>query len=258
MQVNEYYIQAALEERHWWFRSLRSRVLLSVKRAIYKSGRHGCISIADVGCGTGRLLQELKSKLSVEIDFLGLDNSEHALAISSKKGLSVDQLDIAQLSEKYPCFFDIITCIDVLYHKDVQPSVAIGSLFGALKPGGYLIINTAALPSLYRTHDRNTHGARRFTKESLVKHLASKNLSIESIYYWNTVAAAALYISLVITRVLPPKTDDKFLERSSVSSTSSRVFNLLGQAILGFEELILMPLKLNKIGTSLFVVARKS
>ena len=50
MQESEYHPMAALEERHWWYRSLRSRVLARLEAEAGRLGRP--LEVFDAGCGT--------------------------------------------------------------------------------------------------------------------------------------------------------------------------------------------------------------
>ena len=88
MNPIEYEIMAAQEERHWWYRGLRSAIASCIER--FDLGRSR--SVLDAGCGVGgnlRLLNDL-----MKPDYLGgFDFSAAAIAMA-RSGLP--QADLYQ------------------------------------------------------------------------------------------------------------------------------------------------------------------
>lgn len=65
MLEHEYDTMRRVEDTHWWYRTLRQRVLRDLKRAL--RGRDTA-RILDDGCGTGGMLAYLKEKGEVKGD----------------------------------------------------------------------------------------------------------------------------------------------------------------------------------------------
>ena len=67
-----------LESTHWWFRSLHELVLGYLDKSRKKN-----INILDAGCGTGRLMFQMKSLGEIT----GFDFRDTALSYCRKRGL---------------------------------------------------------------------------------------------------------------------------------------------------------------------------
>jgi ubiquinone/menaquinone biosynthesis C-methylase UbiE len=63
MQDQEYHVLAALEQRHWWYSSLRRRVVERLQREASRQGH--ALKVFDAGCGTGGMLAELQAQASI-------------------------------------------------------------------------------------------------------------------------------------------------------------------------------------------------
>ena len=83
MQESEYHAMAALEERHWWYRSLRSRVMARLEAEARRLGRP--LEVFDAGCGTGGLLLALRGQPWIAAAS-GCDGHPVALAYARSRG----------------------------------------------------------------------------------------------------------------------------------------------------------------------------
>jgi undecaprenyl-phosphate 4-deoxy-4-formamido-L-arabinose transferase len=156
MQHGEFETMYRVEGTHWWYRGLRDQVLL----ALGDGGLAG-LRVLDAGCGAGRMLEELSERGALP---MGLDISSEALRLARRRGdfrlarASVLALPVARDS------FDACVCLDVL--SNVEPksaSLMLEELYRALRPGGVLILNTAAGQWLYGEHDRAVGVKRRYS-----------------------------------------------------------------------------------------------
>ncbi|MDI6739906.1 MAG: class I SAM-dependent methyltransferase [Candidatus Edwardsbacteria bacterium] len=92
---------------------------------------------ADVGCGTGRLLQLIRDRHR-PASLTGYDYSEAGLAVARKQlpGANFFCVDIYQdIGRQY----DILFCTEVLEHL-LHPGKALMVMTGMLKPGGLLLV----------------------------------------------------------------------------------------------------------------------
>lgn len=160
----------SVEDRHWWYVALHE-VILALVAAEAKA--KGSLQIFDAGCGTGRLATLLAPLGTVS----GCDASAAAIAFCRQRGLSgMEQIALQQVT--LPAnHFDVITCIDVLYHQGIHDDVEIlKRLRDALKPGGLLLIHLVAGPSLYSSHDVAVHSRERYTRPLLQGRLKEAGL----------------------------------------------------------------------------------
>jgi SAM-dependent methyltransferase len=179
----------AVEDRHWWYVGLHELVLAVVQRVA--AAAPGPLQILDAGCGTGRLMQLLQRAGAVE----GCDIAPEAAACCRERGLS--GVAVADLNDvRLPAgHFDVITAIDVLYHRGIRDEIAVlGALAGALKPGGVLIRNDPACEGLRSTHDAAVHTRERYTAREVARRLAAAGLAPQLVTY--RLAALAPLIAL--------------------------------------------------------------
>src|SRR5260221_13298060 len=164
MEIQEYENMYKAEDTHFYYVSLHKLILRLIKQyAPVKS----TLSILDAGCGTGRLA-ELMSKLGT---VTGIDMSDEALKFAKRHGLQVQKASVMKLPFKDNSF-DIITSIDVLYHKAVtDDSKALKELYRVLKLHGIIIIRLQAIPWLKNSHDKVVHSNKRYSKQMVKQKL---------------------------------------------------------------------------------------
>ena len=190
MQESEYHAMAALEERHWWYRSLRSRVMTRLEAESRRLGRP--LEVFDAGCGTGGLLLALRGQPWIAAAS-GCDCHPLALAYARSRGLTVSEASVNDLGIG-PGRFDVVLSMDVIYHREVIPAAAIAAMASRLRPGGLLLLNTAAMPCLWRDHDRRVMGGRRLLPGPLGRLAADGGLKVEYLGYWNSWLTPLLWL----------------------------------------------------------------
>jgi SAM-dependent methyltransferase len=173
VNIAEYRRMFEAEESHWWYVGLHELVMRSVTAEAERCGRP--LRILDAGCGTGRLMQLMSAYGVVE----GVDASEEAVRYSRVRGMDVRLADLNDLQLEADRY-DIISSIDVLYHRGVRDDVAVlERLYAALRPGGVLVLNLVAHEFLRSTHDIAVHTRERYTRPSLESRVAAAGFSVE-------------------------------------------------------------------------------
>jgi SAM-dependent methyltransferase len=202
MQESEYHAMAALEERHWWYRSLRSRVLDRLEAEARRLGRP--LEVFDAGCGTGGLLLALRGQPWIAAAS-GCDGHPVALSYARSRGLTVTEASVNDL-EIGPGRFDVVLSMDVIYHREVRPAAALAAMASRLRPGGLLLLNTAAMPCLWRDHDRRVMGGRRLLPGPLGRLAADGGLKVEYLSYWNSWLTPLLWLQCRLEALGPSET----------------------------------------------------
>lgn len=182
------------EERHFFYVSTHRLVLDLVKR--WKNKRD--LKILDAGCGTGGLAL----KLSMLGKVAAIDASPEAVKFANKRGVAAKLASI----EKIPFpdkTFDLVTCIDVIYHKQVKNDIgALSEIRRILRPGGVLVLRVPANRYLMSAHDRHVHTARRYSKKELDRKLRQAGFVVKYISFVHSPIFLVSLIRLIVERLM--------------------------------------------------------
>jgi SAM-dependent methyltransferase len=196
MQTESYRILFDTEDNHWWLATRRDMVLDWVQRraAALDDGRR----FLDVGCGTGRLLCDLRALG----DARGVDASDEAIGFSRKRGVGdlVEKADFRHLPFRDGAF-DIVTAVDTLEH--IEEDVAALEEWGrVLRPGGRLFIFVPAHRWLWILQDEVSGHVRRYTARTLRTAIADAGLRVERMSYVSTFLFPVIFIGRLWLKVL--------------------------------------------------------
>ncbi len=178
METIEYQRMREAEEYHWWYAGLHDLALRWIRREAARVPHP--LDILDAGCGTGRLCQLMQPFGPVT----GCDLHPLAVAATASRGiprvlqrnLVTDELGVEA--------YDLITCMDVLYHRAVvDAATTLLNLQRALKGGGLLMVHVAAFECLRGAHDESVHTRRRYRRQELARLLRATGMEIEFISY---------------------------------------------------------------------------
>ena len=238
---------AQAETRHFWFRGFRAFVTPLIRDAT--AGRSN-VRILDCGCGTG-----------ANVDLLGrfgrafgFDLTETGLRLGREAG----RTRLARASVTAVPFptasFDVVTSFDVLYSLDgPDERTALAEMYRLLKPGGFAIINVAALEILRGDHSVLSREIRRYDRRLLRERVTEAGFSIVRLTYTNVV----LSIPLLITRALQRRRGLKREEEAQQEITvPPAALNGLLTALLRAESLWIRSFNA-PFGSSLLCLARK-
>jgi ubiquinone/menaquinone biosynthesis C-methylase UbiE len=242
MQPDEYAKMFRVEETHWWFAGKRRLVRVLLDSLPPQADRR----ILDVGCGTGGMFLLLKDYGCI----VGVDESDIALRFAAQRPHA--QLGRATLPDlPFPDrSFDLLTCFDVLYHRDVSnDESALRQMARVLRPGGHVVISDAALGWLRSRHDEAMHGARRYTTGELRAKLVAAGFTLERLSYANffVFPLVVLWRRLQRTRGRAPESD--------VRAAPAWLNRLMGTLYRG--EAALLKRAPLPVGTSVLALARK-
>ena len=183
---------AAAEARHFWFRGLRAFVTPLVRRAV--DGRPDPL-LLDCGCGTGANVELLAGFGRA----FGFDLTEAGLQLAREAG----RTRLARASVTAAPFpsgaFDVVTSFDVLYAlEEADERTAVAEMYRLLKPGGFVIVNVAAMKVLRGDHSAFAGELRRYSRDDLRAGLEAAGFEVVRLTYTN----AALFVPLALSRLL--------------------------------------------------------
>jgi SAM-dependent methyltransferase len=182
---------ADAEGRHFWFRGFRAFVTPLIERAV---GKNRSVRILDCGCGTGANI-EMLGRFGCAV---GFDLSPVGLSI----GRALGRFRLVRASVAAAPFpsnaFDLVTSFDVLYSLDERDEhAAVAEMFRMARPGGYVLINVAAMHILRGDHSVLSREVRRYNRRELRKLVTGAGLVVERITYTN----CTLFLPLVAARM---------------------------------------------------------
>jgi SAM-dependent methyltransferase len=235
------------EARHFWFKGFRWFVTPLLREAT-RGVAHP--TLLDCGCGTG-----------ANVDMLchygrafGFDLGLTGLHIGRQLGRS--RLARATVGAvPFPSnAFDVVTSFDVLYSlEEPVERAAVHEMYRLLRPGGYALVNVAAMEVLRGDHSVLSREVRRYSRATLARLLTSAGFTVVRLTYTN----ASLFLPMVAVRAaqrirgLPP--EDQAQQDISVPPAP---VNTLLAAALRVESWWLRAFD-SPFGSSLLCLARK-
>jgi SAM-dependent methyltransferase len=238
---------ARAEARHFWFRGLRAFVTPLLTRAAAGQTR---ARLLDCGCGTGANVEWLGAFGRA----YGFDLSQTGLRIGREAG----RMRLARATVTAAPFatasIDIVTSFDVLYSlQDRDENAAIAEMYRLLKPGGFAVVNVAAMPVLRGDHSVLSREVRRYRRRDLRARMERAGFIVERLTYTN----ATLFVPLAIVRLLQRR---RGLRREGETESEITVppapINAIMTAVMRLEALWLRHFDA-PFGSSLLCLARK-
>jgi ubiquinone/menaquinone biosynthesis C-methylase UbiE len=233
----------ALAERdHFWFKGFRRFMAPLLAEAVRGRARS---TILDCGCGTGHNLGLLRKYGAA----VGIDLTWTGLAFARSRGeRAVARATVAQLP--FPdATFDVVTSFDVIYAlDDATESAALREMFRVLRPGGYLVINVAAMDLLKGNHSVLANEIRRYNRSTLGDRLTAVGFQIRRMSYTNAtilpiVARSGLHSGRRATRsrirdLDPPGSNQRGADRAlAVEAGLLRFVNMpFGSSLMSLAE----------------------
>ena len=180
------------EARHFWFKGFRFFVAPLLREATRGVARP---MLLDCGCGTGA---------NVEL----LDRYGHAFGFDlTPTGLQIGrQLGRTRLARAtvaavpFPSqAFDVVTSFDVLYSlEEPVEHAAVHEMYRLIRPGGYALVNVAAMELLRGDHSVLSREVRRYSRASLERLLTGAGFEVVRLTYTNT----SLFLPMVLVRAM--------------------------------------------------------
>lgn len=241
METVAYHALAEIEEVLWWYRGRRKICFDLLDRYV---GQGSSNNILDVGCGTGYNVKLLEQYGTVR----GIDASPEALAFCHARGVHNVSLHGAGELPFTDHAFHLLTAFDVIEHIDDDRG-ALGEFSRVVKPGGWLLIYTPALPWLYNRHDRIVHHKRRYRFSELEEKLSSTGWKVRHLAYVNALVLPLVLLARFLSNFGPR-------ERHQEMEVPHRVINSFLTKLCACEQPLVRHALL-PLGMSLVAIAQK-
>jgi len=245
MEDAEYQAMFDVEQTHWWFVS-RRMFFAKVFRRFKDRDTISPLRIADIGAGTGGMVPFLKQYG----DVVAIEPNVIGRQLSKKRGIHVYPGTVEKTGLKRQSV-DIVCILDVLYHEGILVTSALKEAKRILRPGGWLVISSCAMPFLAGPHDSATDGRERYTYSSLSRVVRNAGFTIDTWTY--------MYFFLFPVVATKRLIDRLFSHADSPSSDVLPAPWLINILCLGvnYLEAALLPVVRYPWGSSIFLMARK-
>ena len=236
---------AALEEKHFWFRSRNEVILWALRKWFRPEGK-----FLEIGCGNAFVLSALERALPAlklcgsEIDSNGLEQAGRRL-----KRAKLFQMDARKIP--YRQEFDFVGMFDVLEHIP-EDEVVLSQVHSALKPGGGLILTVPQHRFLWSYVDEMTHHMRRYESAELVTKVRDAGFE---------VLGSTSFVSLLMPALLLSRLGKKQVDASFDPEKELKIHpwaNAVLGLILRFERAMIRMGVRFPFGGSLLLAARKA
>jgi SAM-dependent methyltransferase len=237
MEREEFRRMADVEEAHWWYRATRALLADHLGPRLPSGGL-----FLDAGAGTGATGGWMSTHgrvVASDVESMALDL--YGDRATGRVAADLNHLPFADAS------FDATLCVTVLYHSAIaSPAAAVAELARVVKPGGVVCLMEPGVRRLFRAHDREVHGARRFSLQDLQRLASDAGLVPE-------VATGAY--SFLVPLAAAKAVLERGKQSSDLDNNQTGLGGLLG-TVAGAERKLLQRTRL-PFGLSVLVVARK-
>jgi dolichyl-phosphate beta-glucosyltransferase len=202
MDDERFEVMARLERDHWWFAAKRRLVRRAIADQLPM--REG--AVADVGCGTGAMVDDLAADGFAPV--VGTDASTTAIgfAAAAARAAAPTSDHLVTVAEALPFRTGSLRCLtslDVVEHLD-DDVVALREYRRVLAPGGVVVLTVPAYQWAWSDHDVALGHRRRYTARALADAAEAAGLSVERVTYFHAflVLPALLLRRTPLGRVL--------------------------------------------------------
>lgn len=234
---------AEVEARHWWFK-WRNRIIVSA----LKKSQPEIDRFLEVGCGTGFVLQAIRSEWpnatleTAEVHLEGIAHAKRRVPSATFR-----QMDVRFMDEQ--SLYNAIGAFDVLEHID-EHELVVRNLAKALKPGGVLAVTVPQHPWLWSETDERACHVRRYTKPLLQRTIEQAGLTVEHATSFVSMLLPLMWLNR--RRPAPPDRDPM---------SEFRIHPALNLALGSVMAIEFGALRLGMslpVGGSLILIARKN
>ena len=229
------------EMTHPWYVVTRAKMIATLLQFLKKDAK-----ILDAGCGTGGTIKFLGNEGFRNV--IGVDNSPLALKLAKKRAIKNLRLAVVDNLPFKDGIFDAVICLDVLYHRGVDPQKALLEFARILKKEGVLYLQEPSYQWLRGSHDIAIETARRFSLKTLKRLVDNCGFKIKKITHFNTL----FFLLIFLKRFFETKNKKVSSDVGPVPPLLSKIFLLVLKTEGSLTNYLNLP-----FGLSIIVVCQK-
>ena len=217
MRADQFELDAALAEDHWWWVARRAILARVMDRLI---GPGTDRRVLEVGCSTGSNLPMLRRYGRVR----AIEAHRPAVDCCRRRHPTIPVVH-GRIPDPLDGRFDVICLFDVLEHI-ADDRRALDWIDEHLAPGGTLFLTVPAFAFLWSRHDELAHHHRRYTMRTLLP-LVRERFDLRFASYFNThlfPAIAAVRLAARLLRRPGGDADKAFGGRGPINGVLRAVF----------------------------------
>jgi len=247
MQATEFDKLAAFEGWYWWYRAQRANVVDAVRRLPVPPEA----KVLDAGCGTGRNLAAIVK--GTHANAFGIDVSPRAASVW-RDGNETRCCRASTNELPYPdATFDVVTSVDVLQEKSVDPRRSVLEMSRVLRTGGHLILLAPAYQWMLSRHDRAVESVRRFARRDLSSLARNAGLAVESATYRFGLFFPAIAGKRILDQLSSKSTrDNATSDLVPIPGWANSALSLMARLEHKFARYVSLP-----FGSTVLLIARK-
>lgn len=180
--------------------------------------------IMEIGCSSGFLIRDLK-KYYPDIYLIGVDVVKEPLYRLAKSlpGVPLLRFDLLQCPLGGSSI-DILIMLNVLEHIE-DDVLALKKAFQLLKPGGRLIIEVPAGPSLYDGYDKKLQHFRRYSADELVNKLKIVGFDVSRQSHLGAILFPMFAAVKYLNKLFPKRDIDSVVRESAAKTGRNPLVN---------------------------------
>ncbi len=212
---------------------------------VMRSVRRPFSNVLEIGCSSGFLLRELIARLP-EHRVFGADYTYETLALLGRTLPDVPLLQFDLTRCPLPGdFVDVVVLLNVLEHID-DHEAALAELFRVVRPGGSVIIEVPAGPSLFDVYDRVLMHRRRYAMAGLVKLMEQQGFIVDRRTHLGFFLYPLFYLTKLYNQLRYPaagEIDEQRLVAGMIKATrkTSAIMNLIMRSEEALRPYIYYP-----------------
>jgi SAM-dependent methyltransferase len=251
MQADEYGKMASVENRHWWYRALRRRLIDEVDPSRFRKAAPRWL---DAGAGTGGLLQFLDSEMNWK--GVGFDIAPPAVEQCRRKSLNVSHGNLSDPATWPTGVWDVITSNDSFYFvRETHDRIRVlEAMWDRLAPGGRVILHLPALKAFSGSHDLPVGITERLNRAEALSWTRTRPWKVRRASYRLFFLSPLIFASRALSRWKLKRSGNAAADAKSDVEGVNPVLNVLFYFLTRTEDQLRMSWPW---GSSLLVVLEK-